>query len=102
MGFVGKRDKNETAFQILSQLVKSAKEESGLTAEQLTQLVTPTIGSVIYHLKRLIKAGLVIKNGSRYELRMRTFQGTIQEIRKEVDLLLDDVTEVARGIDGSR
>jgi len=51
-GFLTPRDQDKTAFKILKALIKSAKEDIGLTSDELTKLVEPTIGSVIYHLKR--------------------------------------------------
>ena len=70
-----------------------------MTSEELNKIVEPTRGSVIYHLKRLIKSGLVVKIGSAYELKMNSLANTIEEIRKEVDIALDDIRKVAEDID---
>jgi len=98
-GFITPRDQDKTAFRILKALVKSAKESKGLTSEELTELVEPTIGSVIYHLKRLMKAGLVVKLDSTYELRMKSLLATIEEIEKEISMTLADIKKVAEDID---
>ena len=99
LGFVGSRDQDKTAYKILKALIKSAKEGKGLTSEELTKKVEPTIGSVIYHLKKLIKAGLVIKIESAYELRMKSLMSTIEEIEKEVTLALADIKDIALDVD---
>ena len=70
LGFLTPRDQDKTALKILKALIKSAKKGKGLTSEELSKFVEPTIGSVIYHLKRLMRAGLVVKLDSVYELRM--------------------------------
>ena len=99
LGFVTSRDHDKTAFRILKALIIAAKEGKGLTSEELTEYVEPTIGSVIYHLKKLMKAGLVVKLGSSYELRMNNCQKTIEEVEKEIVSTLDDIKKIARDID---
>jgi len=98
-GFITARDQDKTAFMILKALIKSAKENKGLTSEELAELVEPTIGSVIYHLKKLMKAGLVVKLDSTYELRMKSLLATIEEIEKEISLTLADIKQIAEDID---
>jgi hypothetical protein len=61
--------------------------------------VEPTIGSVIYHLKKLMKAGLVVKLDTAYELRMNSLRSTIEEIEKEISMTLADIKKVAEDID---
>ena len=99
LGFMTPRDQDETAFKILNALIKSAKKEKGMTSEELTEVVKPTIGSVIYHLKKLIKAGLVVKLESKYELRMNSLLTTINEIQKNINGALEDIKKVAGDID---
>ncbi len=98
-GFITLRDQDKTAFKILKALIKTAKEGKGLTSEELTELVEPTIGSVIYHLKKLMKAGLVVKLDSTYELRMNSLLTTIEEIEKEISMTLAGIKQVAEDID---
>jgi predicted transcriptional regulator len=99
LGFVTPRDQDKTASRILKALIKAAKKEGGLTSEDLTRYVEPTIGSVIYHLKKLMNAGLVVKLDSTYELRMHSFLKTIEEIEKEINMTLADVKKIAEDID---
>ena len=99
LGFITKRDQDNTAFKILKALIKSAKKGKGLTSEELTEKVQPTIGSVIYHLKKLMKAGLVVKIESEYELRMNSLLTTINEIQKNVNATLEDIKKVGKDID---
>jgi predicted transcriptional regulator len=98
-GFLTPRDQDKTAFKILKALLNSAKKGKGLTSEELTEYVEPTVGSVIYHLKKLMKAGLVVKLNSYYELRMYSFLKTIEEIEKEITIALSDIKMIAKDID---
>ena len=99
LGFLTLRDQDKTASKILNALIQSAGEGKGLTSEELTQRVEPTIGSVIYHLKKLMKAGLVVKLNSTYELRMNSFFKTIDEIEREIISTLRDIKKIAKDID---
>ncbi|KYK25525.1 hypothetical protein AYK26_05825 [Euryarchaeota archaeon SM23-78] len=99
LGFLTPRDQDKTALRILKALIKASEEGKGMTSEELTQVVEPTIGSVIYHLNKLIKAGLVIKIDSAYELRMNSLLATINEIRRDMNLALEDIKKVASDID---
>jgi len=99
LGFVRSRDHDKTAYEILKALIKSAKTGKGLTSEELADKVKPTIGSVIYHLKNLMKAGLVVKLDSTYELRMKSLLTTIDEINKDINSILVDIKKVAGDID---
>ncbi len=101
LGFLSTRDQDKTAYRILKALIESAREGKGLTSEELTQYVEPTIGSVIYHLKKLMKAGLVVKLNSTYELRMNSFLKTIDEIEKEIINTLGDIKKIAKDIDAN-
>jgi DNA-binding transcriptional ArsR family regulator len=98
-GFVSSRDQDMTAYRILKVLVNSSKKAKGLTSEELTKHVEPTIGSVIYHLKKLKRAGLVVKLGSVYELRMNSLKRTIEEIEKEIIMTLSDIKKIASDVD---
>ena len=99
LGFINSRDQDKTAFKILKALVNSAKQGKGLTSEELTKKVKPTIGSVIYHLKKLMKSGLVVKLDSTYELRMKSLLSTIEEIKKDTNSTFEFIKKVAKDID---
>lgn len=101
LGFVSLRDQDKTAYQIIKALIKTAKNGKGLTSDELTQVVEPTISSVIYHLKKLMKAGLVVKLESRYELRMQSLSATINEIQREINAALEDIKKVSGDVDNS-
>ena len=99
LGFITSRDQDKTAFRILKALVKAAKQGKGLSSEELAKVVEPTIGSVIYHLKKLMKAGIVVKLDSKYELRMNSLLTTIDEIEKEISTTLGNIKKIAEDID---
>lgn len=98
-GFLSTRDQGKTAMKILKALIEEAKTEQGLTSDELSARVDPTIGAVIYHLKKLMKAGLVVKLENKYELRMNSLLSTINEIEKDIHATLENIKKIAEQID---
>jgi hypothetical protein len=99
LGFVTQRDQDKTAYRIMKSLTKAAGNGRGMTGEELAGQVEPTIGSVFYHLKRLMKAGLVVKFGSEFELRMNSLRKTIEEAEKDIIRTLSDIKRIAGDVD---
>ena len=99
LGFLTPRDQDKTAYRILTALIESAKVGKGMSSEDLAELVEPTIGSVHYHLKKLMKAGLVVKHESAYELRMNSVLKTVEEIERDILRTLVDIKHIAQDID---
>jgi predicted transcriptional regulator len=99
LGFVSSRDQDKTAYRIMQTLTLAAQNGRGLTGEELAEHVEPTIGSVFYHLNKLMKAGLVVKFGSEFELRMNSLHKTIEEIEKDITRTLSDIKRIAGDID---
>jgi predicted transcriptional regulator len=48
-----------------------------------------------------MKAGLVVKLDTAYELRMNSFLKTIDEIEKEIIHTLEDIKKIAKDIDSA-
>ncbi|MBN1274469.1 MAG: ArsR family transcriptional regulator, partial [Candidatus Aminicenantes bacterium] len=99
LGFLSSRDQDKTAFRIMKALIEASGKGKSLSSEELTAYVEPTIGSVIYHLKKLMRSGLVVKLDSGYELRMNSLCRTIEEIEKEIFITIDDIKKIASEVD---
>jgi len=99
LGFVSSRDHDKTAYRIIQSLIHAAQNGGGMTGEELAQKVEPTIGSVFYHLKKLMKAGLVVKFGSEFELRTNSLRKTIEEIEKDITRSFSDIKRIAGEVD---
>ncbi len=55
--------------------------------------------TAIYHLNRMVRMGILIKKGSYYELREKTLHTTLEEVKKDVIRVLDDLIDVAKKLD---
>ena len=99
LGFADSRDKERTASKIFKLLVDAAKEGNGLTSEEIAESVKPTRGAVVHHLNKFIKAGLVIKVNSKYELRMGSLKKTVEEVNVDIQRVLSNIAHIAESVD---
>jgi len=59
-GFLEPRDKRKTAYRIFKEIVEAARYNKGLTSDELAQKLHLTRGTIVHHLNKMIKSGLVI------------------------------------------
>ena len=76
-------------------------EKRRLPSDEIAQRVGISRGTVIHHIKRLIRAGIVIQNGNYYELREFSLERTIERIREDVCRFIEDIMEIGKSIDES-
>ncbi len=71
---------------------------NNLTSTQLSEGLAKRT-TTIYYINKLMKGGLVVKRGVRYELREPTFERLVEEIRRDVERVFEDLILVARKLD---
>ena len=98
-GFLESRDKEKTAWKIFKALLEVTKEGKGLSSDELAEKVGLTRGTMVHHLNKLTKSGLVIRREGRYELRGRSLQRTVREIKRDIERIFENVEQVAEGVD---
>ncbi|MEM2094352.1 MAG: ArsR family transcriptional regulator [Candidatus Bathyarchaeia archaeon] len=101
LGFLEPRDKDRTAAKIFRSLLEAMKAGKGRTSDELAAEIGLTRGAVVHHLNKLIQSGLVIRREGQYELRGRSLQRTIREIKRDIDRIFENVEQVAQSIDKS-
>ncbi len=99
LGFADSRDKERTASKVFKLLLEAAKEGKGMTSEEIAESVKPTRGAVVHHLNKFIRAGLVIKINSKYELRMSSLKKTIEEVNVDIQRVISNMSEIAESVD---
>lgn len=99
LGLFNLRDKEKSNFRIFLELLKSAKVKKPLTSDEIAANLKLSRGTVVHHLNKLMEAGIVIHEKNRYLLRVDNLKTLISELEKDVDRTLDDLKEVASGID---
>ena len=100
LGLFNLRDKDKSCFRIFIELLKSAKrDEPGLTSDELAVKLNLSRGTVVHHINKLMEAGMVVNNKNRYVLRVSNLELLVDELRKDMKRVMDDLKEAASEID---
>jgi predicted transcriptional regulator len=65
----------------------------------LAEMLALTRGTVVHHLNKLMGAGIVVHDGRRYWLRDPRLEVLLEELRKDIDRMLDTLKNAAHEID---
>jgi predicted transcriptional regulator len=98
-GFLEPRDREKTAARIFSELLKASKRGEGLSSDELAAKLKLSRGTMVHHLNKLMKSGLVIHHEGRYKLRAFSLQRTIEEVKRDIIRVFENITQVAKSID---
>jgi predicted transcriptional regulator len=99
LGFLESRDKKKTAFRVFRSIIETARHDKGLTSDELAKKHELSRGTVIHHLNKLSKSGLVIHHESQYKLRGRSLKDTIEEVQRDINRIFEDLVKVSETID---
>ena len=99
LGLFNLRDKDKSCFRIFIELLKSARQNRGLSSDELADSLGLSRGTVIHHLNRLMDAGLVVHTQNVYILRVQNLQDLIEEVEKDIVRTLKDLRDIAADID---
>jgi len=98
-GFLELRDKQKTAYLIFKALVEANVHNDGLTSDELAEKLNLTRGTMIHHLNKMMKSGLVIFHGSKYKLRERSLKNTVEEVQRDLNRVFEDIFGIAEHVD---
>ncbi|MCW4052304.1 MAG: MarR family transcriptional regulator [Candidatus Bathyarchaeota archaeon] len=99
LSFMEPRDKERTAYNIFRVIVETARANKGLSSDELAEKLALSRGTMVHHLNKMIKSGLVIRHESQYKLRGRSLKSTIEEVQRDVNRIFNDLQSVAETID---
>ncbi|MFN3622322.1 MAG: ArsR/SmtB family transcription factor [Nitrososphaerales archaeon] len=98
-GFLESRDKEKTAAKVFKALLEAMKDRKGLSSDELAKKTGLTRGTMVHHLNNLIQSGLVVHREGWYELRGMSLQRTVQEIKRDISRVFENIEHIAKGID---
>ena len=99
-GYFTERDKQNTAGKIFRLLVKEACEtDRYLSSDEIAEKLNLTRGAIVHHLNNFISSGIVIKEHNRYRLRSVSLQKSMEEIRADIDRIMNQMIKIAKEID---
>ena len=98
-GFLESRDKMKTAYNIFRVIVETSTDTSGITSDELAEKLHFSRGTIIHHLNKLTKSGLIIHHESKYKLRGTSLKNTIEEIQRDVNRIFEDLESISASMD---
>jgi predicted transcriptional regulator len=99
LGLFGERDKDKSAFRIFLELLKAAKRGQPLSSDDIAETLALSRGTVVHHINNLIAAGIVVYDGKRYWLREPRLEVLLEELRRDLDRMIEDLKRTAHEID---
>jgi DNA-binding transcriptional ArsR family regulator len=95
------RDKDKSCYRLFIVLVRALRMGVELTSDELAAQTGLSRGTVIHHLNRLMDAGIVTNYKNKYFINYSSLEEMIKDLQKGINLLLDDLSVVAKKIDDS-
>ncbi len=99
LGFVSNRDREETAAKIFRLIVDAAVQKHALSSEEMAEKTHLTRAAVLHHVKSYVGSGVIIQERTRYILRMRSLQKTIEEIEQDTMRIFSNLKRIAKEMD---
>ncbi len=99
LGLFNLRDKDSSCFRIFISLVKQARRNEHLSSDTIADRLSLTRGTVVHHLNKLMESGIVIRSKEGYLLRESHLARVVKDIRRDMDLMMEEIEEVAKDID---
>ncbi len=100
LGYFSQRDKHDTAGKIFRFLVKETCDpEKNVSSDEIADRLDLTRGAIVHHLNNFIKAGIVIRDHNKYRLRSASLQKSMEEIRQDIDRIMNEMIKIAIEID---
>lgn len=99
LGMFNPRDKESCQFRIFIEILKSLRTKKGLSSDELAYRLRISRGNTVHHLKKLLEAGIITKEGKKYTLRSYNLESLIYELQRDARNAFEDIKEVAKKID---
>ena len=99
LGLFGERDKEKSCFRVFMELIKAIRMRRLLTSDNIAMKSNLTRATVIHHLRKLQESGLVVHENGKYILRNDNLEDLINEIKRDVFTLLQDMHDIAEELD---
>ena len=99
LGLFNLRDKDQSCFRVFIELIKNAKNRSGMSSDELAYKLSLSRGTVVHHINKLMQSGIVVSEHNKYFLRVDTLGDLVEEIKKDTERALADLKQAADEID---
>lgn len=98
-GLFTDRDKSSSCFRIFVELLKTTKMRKPISSDELAFKLGLSRGTVVYHLTKLIEAGIAVSQKNKYLLKASSLNKIVKALRSDVGEFFDSMMEVSAEID---
>jgi predicted transcriptional regulator len=99
LGLFSERDKERSCFRIFIELVKAARRGQIYSSDELAYRTNLSRGTVVFHLNKLIEAGLISCENGKYILRVSNLEELVKEVKKDLNRVFDELQVMALELD---
>ncbi|RLE39338.1 hypothetical protein DRJ17_01295 [Candidatus Woesearchaeota archaeon] len=99
LGLFNLRDKDKSRFRLFIELLKAAKKGEPLSSDEIASRLGLSRGTVVFHLNRLMEAGIVISQRGKYMLRVKNLAALIDELEQDIHQTCHQLKKIAQDID---
>ena len=100
LGLFSLRDKNSSCFRVFITLLRNVRSgEAGMRSDDIADRTDLSRGTVVHHLNNLREKNIIVREESRYFLKMDNLQQLTNDIRRDLNEVLDDVENVGTQLD---
>jgi predicted transcriptional regulator len=85
--------------ELLKKFIEAAYKDRGISSSEIKLRNHIARSTIIYHLNRLMDAGLLVKKGRKYYLRATDMYRSIEEIEYDLDREMSRMLDTAREFD---
>lgn len=101
LGLFNLRDKDKSCFRVFIELIKNTKLGKPLSSDEIAYSLGLSRGTVVHHLNKLLDFGIVVEAERGYILRVSNLRDLINEVKKDLERTLAELSEMAEEIDKS-
>ncbi len=98
-GLASQNEENSIEEQLLKRFIVAAHENQGISSSEIKLEQPLARSTTIYHLNRLIDAGLIVKKGRKYYLRATDLSKVIEEIEYDMEREMRKMMDLAKLFD---
>ena len=99
LGLFSLRDKDSSCFRIFIELLKATKLGQELSSDELAHRASLSRGTVVFHLNKMIGAGIVVSGEDGYALRSASVEEIIRLVEEDTVKLFSQLKNVGKSID---
>lgn len=97
LGLCNARDTHSTSTEVFKVILQKGDQE--LTPEMISQQLHIEHQRALYHIRALIKAGILIRNKKHIELREGSISRIIDELQEDANSIFASMRKIARDVD---